>query len=507
MARIKAERVAHALANLAEWKKSVQAQGATHLFPTLALLEAGAGEARGKEVVFDETPDEYDFWDRYFQVYGSKDRKPYFNPITLQRGEAGFPHSNSATIRKNTFRLKWFAATLDNSGDHEKWTLADDYADKFRDKVLTKGGKVTRVPVIDVAVIMLRDDSFPEGATVRDLETSFRARFPQLDVDYEKMFQFRSEDNDRVFQPGDEAPDYDSAIKATIIGDDASTIRPVLTPSAPPMDPNDSVLVEVLRLLKYGTSGIIFKGTPGTGKSYYARRIAGHLTGDEKDVFRVQLHPSYGYEDFVEGYVPEQSATSGFRIVDKTFVKACERAEAKDGYVVMLVDEINRGDPARVFGEVLTYIEREYRGIQFTLPFSGKPFSVPPNLLLLGTMNPNDRSVSHVDTAFVRRFDHIDISPSREVAEMLLEDKKGFEADQISLIGAWFEMVQGMIDGGIGHSFFSKVEDIDHLKLVWRYRMFPTFQTASEVNAGRLQDIERSWEALMRRLEAVTGDD
>jgi 5-methylcytosine-specific restriction protein B len=127
MAWIKPERVAHALHNLSDWRKSAQDQGSKHLLPLLALLEQGAGNA-GTKVDFNETPDEYDFWKRYFQLDDDPDR-PFFNPLTLRRAEKGFPHSNAATIRKNTFDLKWHAGTRDQVGDQENWTLADDFAD------------------------------------------------------------------------------------------------------------------------------------------------------------------------------------------------------------------------------------------------------------------------------------------------------------------------------------------------------------------------------------------
>ena len=230
------------------------------------------------------------------------------------------------------------------------------------------------------------------------------------------------------------------------------------------MDLDDPILMQVQQLLGLGTSGIILTGVPGTGKSYYAKRIGKHLVMDpEKDIYRVQFHPSYGYEDFVEGYRPDETSQSGFKVVDKTFLLACQRArdlEKDKGLVVLIVDEINRGDPARIFGELLTYIERAYREEKFTLPFSGRPFSVPENLVMIGTMNPYDRSVAQVDAAFVRRFDHVEVSPSREVTERLLEKGGGFTQDQIVDIGAWFDTAQRLVPFGIGHSFFAETKSL-----------------------------------------------
>jgi MoxR-like ATPase len=502
---IRAERVTHALHNLDEWRKAVSHQGAMHLLPLLALLEKGAKP--GVDILFNEQPDEFAFWDRYFRLQDGNDAKPYFNPISLKRAEKNYPHSNSATIRKNTFDLKWHGAKREVQQDGDHWTLADNYADIMRESVLTKAGSVTRVPVIDLAAVMLRERQLPEGADARTLETEFRTTFPQTDDDYEKMFSFIDEVPDHLFQPDAPTAGYDDAIKEALIEIDPKggpLPQPPLADQE--LEEDDPVLLQVQQILAMGTSGIILSGSPGTGKSFYAKRLSRHLTVDnEADVFRVQFHPSYGYEDFVEGYAPEQNATSGFKIIDKIFLRACDRSREIKTLVVFVIDEINRGDPARVFGELLTYLESEYRGQSFALPFSGKPASIPQNLLIIGTMNPHDRSVSHIDAAFVRRFDHIDMAPSRDVVEALLTAGGGFSPEHVTLIGEWFDRVQTLVPFGLGHSFFAGVSDVDGLKLVWRYRMLPTAKTAIEVNEGRLADFIASFEALLRRLEGQDG--
>lgn len=506
MPHIRPERVTHALHNLDEWRKAVSHQGAMHLLPLLALLEKGAKP--GTAILFNEQPDEYAFWDKYFRLNDGNNAKPYFNPISLKRAEKNYPHSNSATIRKNTFDLKWHGARREVQQDGDNWTLADDYADVMRDSVLTKAGSVTRVPVIDLAAVMLRKRTFPDGADARTLEAEFRTTFRQTNDDYEKMFSFVDEDADHLFQADPPAGGYDQAILNSLTQiDPKAGPLPQLAQAGQKMEEDDPVLLQIEQILGMGTSGIILAGSPGTGKSFYAKLLSRHLTIDnEEDVFRVQFHPSYGYEDFVEGYAPEQNATSGFKIVDKIFLKACDRARNTKTLVVLVIDEINRGDPARVFGELLTYLEKEYRDQSFTLPFSGKPASIPQNLLIIGTMNPHDRSVSHIDAAFVRRFDHIPMAPSRDVAEALLEAEGGFTPEQAKLIGEWFDRAQNMVPFGLGHSFFAGVKDVDGLKLVWRYRMLPTATTAIEVNEGRLADFIASFEALLRRLEGQDGD-
>lgn len=496
---IKPERVRHALHNLSDWRKSAQDQGSKHLLPLLALLEQGAGQG-GKKVEFTETPHEFDFWKRYFQLDNDPD-KPFFNPLTLRRAEKGFPHSNAATIRKNTFALKWHAGKLDQIGTQEFWVLADNFADIFRDKALTKAGVTFRVPVVDLAVVLFREDEIVPG-TAAELESRFRVRFPLSDPDYQKIFVFREEESANIFI-NTKPKNTTVAIEEALIED---VVKPSAAPAAAPLpiidDVDDPILGQVQELLKVGTSGIILTGPPATGKTYYAARIAKSLVNDpDTDVFRVQFHPSYGYEDFVEGYRPDDAKTSGFGIVPKIFIKACDRAKKLgDDYVVLIVDEINRGDPARIFGELLTYLERSYRGTSVTLPFSGDPLEIPKNLLLVGTMNPYDRSVSHIDAAFVRRFDHIEIGPSREVLESMLEDK-GFSAAQVAIIGDWFDETQKMLPIGLGHAMFADVRDVDTLKTIWRYRIRPTAEALMETNAARRDDFGKSYDAMIKRLE------
>ena len=506
--KIRANRVASALNNIASWRNLANSQGATHLFPMLALIERGAGDPPGKATILSETPHEFEFWDKYFRLDDSNEARPYFNPVTLRRAEAGFPHSNSATIRKNTFAGKWNAATKDITGNGEEWTLADNYADIFRSKVLTKGTRVTRAPVLDIATLFFRDREFSDETDVRSLEKTFRDSFPQRDKDYEKLFVFYPENPNEVFVDAAVPQDYRASILDVLVDDiKSSKAIPV---SLLELDLDDPILVQVQKLLGLGTSGVIMTGVPGTGKSYYAKRIGKHLVKDpENDIFRVQFHPSYGYEDFVEGYRPDEQSQSGFKVVDKTFLLACHRARKlnKDKrFVVLIVDEINRGDPARIFGELLTYIERPYREDIFTLPFSGNPFSVPENLLMLGTMNPYDRSVAQIDAAFVRRFDQIELQPSREVVESLLEKSSDFTQEQVSAIGKWFDDLQSLVPFGLGHSFFAEIKNVSHLKLVWQYRMRPTAVHAIELNDGAVNNLAASYNALVRRLEGMVDN-
>jgi hypothetical protein len=476
--------------------------------PLLALLERGAGDPPGKQVSFSERPDEFDFWDKYFKIaVPPVSDKPYFNLVTLRLVEQGFPHSNAATIRKNTFALKWHAAqrVAGNAGD--LWTLSEDYSSIFRDKVLRKSGKYRRIPVVDLAVILLREQEFPDSADVSTLVNQFKKTFPQREADYSLLFERVDEEASSVFSDSGIQRNYDEEILRAMLPDEV-TASVIPTPHIEMWEPlplDDPILAETQRLLAFGTSGIILEGIPGTGKSYYSRRLAASLVKDSLlDVFRVQFHPSYGYEDFIEGYRPDEESKSGFRVFPKTFVQACERAgevSANSKLVVLLIGEINRGDPARVFGEALTYIEADYRGEPFVLPYSGARLSVPANLLIIGTMNPLDRSIARADAAFVRRFDHISIEPSAETARDLLLKHRSFSDDDTEQIVVWFDELQRMVPFGVGHAFFANLQGLEHLKMVWRYRMRPVIEVALDLRDGGRPDVDASFNALLGRLD------
>ncbi|MBW3128902.1 AAA family ATPase [Hymenobacter profundi] len=162
---------------------------------------------------------------------------------------------------------------------------------------------------------------------------------------------------------------------------------------------------------------LLLQGPPGTGKTFLAQRLAWLELGiiDESRIERVQFHPSYSYEDFVQGFRPD--ATGTFRLQDGVLVDVCRRAAAvPDQPFFLLIDELNRGHVARIFGELLLLLEADKRGPAHAvrLPYSpaeAPRFFVPENLYVIGTLNTADRSLTPLDYALRRRFAFVALAP------------------------------------------------------------------------------------------------
>lgn len=255
---------------------------------------------------------------------------------------------------------------------------------------------------------------------------------------------------------------------------------------------------------------LIFYGPPGTGKTYMARRLILHwllahenrspaeiladndrsrlewkrLTSAEdgpSQVTMVTFHPSYGYEDFIEGYRPQPSGGAGLelRLEAGLFVRVCRAAEAAPSKrFVVLIDEINRGNLPRILGELITVLEADKRGLHVVLPQSKTAFAVPPNVYIIGTMNTADRSVRVLDAAIRRRFTFCELMPDsallagRQFGDLVLQD--------------FFEYLNRLVakregrEKQIGHSVFmdedEPVDSIEEFARRFRHEVVPLLQ-------------------------------
>jgi len=227
---------------------------------------------------------------------------------------------------------------------------------------------------------------------------------------------------------------------------------------------------------------LIFYGPPGTGKTYLAQALADHWTDAEGSTL-VQFHPSYAYEDFFEGFRPRESDGSAgitFELVPGPLRRIADAArEDRSRPYVLIIDEINRANMAKVFGEL--YFLLEYRDRSIALQYGGSSeFTLPKNLFVIGTMNTADRSIAFVDAAMRRRFYFIPFFPRREPIDGLLERwliARGFSDRAARLLQATNEVIDDD-DFAIGPSYLMN-EQIDQpgvLERIWEYAVIPLLE-------------------------------
>lgn len=216
-------------------------------------------------------------------------------------------------------------------------------------------------------------------------------------------------------------------------------------------------LVAVLKNKK----NIILQGAPGVGKTFAAKRLAYSIMGekDESRIEFVQFHQNYTYEDFMMGYKP---VNDGFELKYGIFYRFCQKAANQpDKDFFFIIDEINRGNMSKIFGELLMLIERDYRDKKATLAYNGMPFSVPKNLYIIGMMNTADRSLAMIDYALRRRFSFFDIEPGF-ASEGFMKYQQNLDNETFSLLVTKVQELNKEISMDkslgkgfcIGHSYF-----------------------------------------------------
>ena len=259
------------------------------------------------------------------------------------------------------------------------------------------------------------------------------------------------------------------------------------------------ILLSVLKNKK----NIILQGAPGVGKTFAAKRLAYSMIGemDESRIEFVQFHQNYSYEDFMMGYKP---VNDGFELKYGIFYRFCQKAANQpDKDFFFIIDEINRGNMSKIFGELLMLIERDYRGTKATLAYNGLSFTVPKNLYIIGMMNTADRSLAMIDYALRRRFSFFDIEPGFE--------SEGFVKYQNTLNNETFTLLiskvkelnkEVVLDKSlgkgfcIGHSYFCGQTECteEWMQSIVDYDILPMLSEYWFDDTGKLQ----RWENILR---------
>lgn len=242
---------------------------------------------------------------------------------------------------------------------------------------------------------------------------------------------------------------------------------------------------DTLKAVLKNKLNIILQGAPGVGKTYCAKKLAYSIMGEKDDsrIELIQFHQNYTYEDFIMGYKPKENT---FVLTDGVFYRFCQKAKNQpDKSFFFIIDEINRGNLSKIFGELMMLIEKEYRDHEITLAYNDMPFSVPKNIYIIGTMNTADRSLAMIDYALRRRFSFFEMSPGF--------DTKGFLEYQSRLNSPLLDRVIDKIKSlnreieddsslgrgfCIGHSYFCGQKECteDWLKAVIDYDIIMMLQ-------------------------------
>jgi len=238
-----------------------------------------------------------------------------------------------------------------------------------------------------------------------------------------------------------------------------------------------SVLEGWVRAIERKKQAIVY-GPPGTGKTYTAERLARHIAGGTQGFIEtVQFHPAYSYEDFIEGIRPKVVGTSNATPDGKLvyvptpgrFLDFCERALTAGGTCVLIIDEINRANLARVLGELMYLLE--YRREKIPLS-SGKRFGIPENVRVIGTMNTADRSIALVDHALRRRFAFLALRPNFDVLRTY-HASGGFPVDELIETLKSLNQAIGDTDYEIGITYFLDQDLTLNLPDIWQMEIEP----------------------------------
>jgi 5-methylcytosine-specific restriction protein B len=355
-----------------------------------------------------------------------------------------------------------------------------------------------------------------EGLPTADIDADLRAIRRKLSAEYGEGFHFYRPPVVEQWRVKD-GPPKPPKVETRGVKPPASPAEPDGTPSeGNPPPPQTLATVAASLLLEppdalqdwydllLSNRQLIFQGPPGTGKTFIARKLAELIAGVKERIEFVQFHPSYAYEDFVEGYRPTGAGMFELKPgpMKRLAAKAGDSKRAgKAERFVLLIDEINRGNLAKVFGEL--YYLLEYRNEEITLQYGEEPFRLPDNLYIIGTMNTADRSIALLDMALRRRFQFVDLLPDAQPLKGVLRRFLDEKAPDMSFLADMLDYVNGLLNdphASIGPSHFL-VRDPQALterraELIWNHSILPAlsdryFDTPDELKRFGFSEVRR----------------
>lgn len=361
------------------------------------------------------------------------------------------------------------------------------------DVVLVRKGKQSLVGAGKVISGYRFDDSRPEFKHVRDMDWRVKTEPAQVRMDRGLPVKTLTD-----------VSDYEYAVKAKEVlnwdwdaPEKPSDPRGLTMLARDLYLPDSKFLEDIIDLLKEKRQ-VIFQGPPGTGKTFIAMAIAKHVAASDRGVNLVQFHPSYAYEDFVQGYRPciLKSGQSGFKLRDGPLLEAAERARSDPGNChVLVIDEINRGNLAKVFGELYFLLEYRDRPMRLQYQEHDEDFSFPDNLLIIGTMNTADRSIALVDAALRRRFYFVEFHPDAEPVRGVLGRWLESNAPDVGWLAGVVEGANELLSedrhAAIGPSYFMNPDlDESGVERIWKHSVLPYIEERLFGEHGRLQEFE-----------------
>lgn len=265
---------------------------------------------------------------------------------------------------------------------------------------------------------------------------------------------------------------------------------------------------DLLKNLFLTYKNVVIQGAPGTGKTYIAERLAYSIMGEKNSdrVMLVQFHQSYSYEDFIMGFRPTED---GFKLRHGTFYDFCKQAEidSQDTPYFFIIDEINRGNLSKIFGEAFMLIEKDKRDYPVQLLYKNEKFSIPSNIYIIGLMNTADRSLALIDYALRRRFAFYDIDPVFETDSFVNYQESLKDPDFDRLIGVVKKLNATISEDSalgegfrIGHSFFCDQDkpNAPSLSSIVEYQLIPLLKEYWFDNEGRVDEWSRELKGALK---------